>query len=176
MTEDNPDRAPKVIRCEHWSEELGRFGGWHHHEGSHACDWGATMASVRTGFAWPISGTRHRIGANPPRRGMLRPVPRRLTPIPPPNLLRCDPGRQRPIGADGPSPTPRHSTKSRGQRADPPRSDASGRPIQPTCLHVSECGGVPVQHVRVFCGLGGLALLNHRYVTSAVTNDVVLGL
>ena len=40
MTEDNPERAPKVIRCEHWSEELGRFGGWHHHEGPHACDWG----------------------------------------------------------------------------------------------------------------------------------------
>lgn len=108
MTEDNPDRAPKVIRCEHWSEELGRFGGWHHHEGSHACDWGATMASVRTGFAWPISGTRHRIGANPPRRGMLRPVPRRLTPIPPPppicsgvTLVGSDPSapmgrRQRP--------------------------------------------------------------------------------
>ena len=40
MTEDNPERAPKAIRCEHWSEELGRFGGWHHHEGPHACDWG----------------------------------------------------------------------------------------------------------------------------------------
>ena len=40
MTEDNPERAPKVIRCEHWSEELGRFGGWHHHEGPQACDWG----------------------------------------------------------------------------------------------------------------------------------------
>jgi len=40
MVADDTERAPKVIRCEHWSEELGRFGGWHHHEGPHACDWG----------------------------------------------------------------------------------------------------------------------------------------
>ena len=40
MTEDSLERAPRVIRCQQWSEELGRFGGWHHHQGPHACDWG----------------------------------------------------------------------------------------------------------------------------------------
>lgn len=40
MSSDDSERTPKVIRCEHWSEELRRFGGWHHHEGPHACDSG----------------------------------------------------------------------------------------------------------------------------------------
>lgn len=40
MTTDDTERTPKVIRCEHWSEELGRSGGWHHHEGPNACDSG----------------------------------------------------------------------------------------------------------------------------------------
>ncbi|WP_343318260.1 DEAD/DEAH box helicase family protein [Arthrobacter sp. TMP15] len=30
---------PICLRCEDWSEELGRFGGWHHRAGPHACDW-----------------------------------------------------------------------------------------------------------------------------------------
>lgn len=40
MATDDTELTPKVIRCEHWSEELGRFGGWQHHEGPHACDSG----------------------------------------------------------------------------------------------------------------------------------------
>lgn len=39
MATDSKSHPPDVIRCEHWSEELGRFGGWHHHAGPHACDW-----------------------------------------------------------------------------------------------------------------------------------------
>lgn len=39
MTEDNSDRASRITRCEHWSEDAGRYYGWHHHEGPHACDW-----------------------------------------------------------------------------------------------------------------------------------------
>lgn len=35
-----PDDPSTTIRCQHWSEELGRFGGWHHHAGPHACDLG----------------------------------------------------------------------------------------------------------------------------------------
>ena len=40
MATDDTDRTPRVIRCEHWSEDAGRYYGWHHHEGPHACDWG----------------------------------------------------------------------------------------------------------------------------------------
>lgn len=39
MDTDDTERRPKVIRCEHWSEDAGRYYGCHHHEGPHACDW-----------------------------------------------------------------------------------------------------------------------------------------
>ena len=38
MVAGNTDHSDKVMLCERWSEEIGRFGGWHHHEGPHGCD------------------------------------------------------------------------------------------------------------------------------------------
>lgn len=40
MHEESADDKSRVLRCEHWSEDLGRAYGWHHHAGPHACDSG----------------------------------------------------------------------------------------------------------------------------------------